>query len=214
MKKHKVLINILFIIIWILLFTIMRYFLKISTLADLFTFIKCHEKIATITFLILSIVRISAFLPGMLFMIIGGLLFNPMLGFTLSMVSMIVSESIIFMLAKISFNSRFINKINNKYPELMNMSKKYNHQFLALAILCPIAPTDLACFISSYVGLKYKSFFLTVIIANIPIIFIYTILGQSFLYSIYYFILIVVTFSVISIYLVKIWNRLAKPISE
>jgi uncharacterized membrane protein YdjX (TVP38/TMEM64 family) len=195
---------------WISLLVLIRYYIKFSSLYDLFSFIIAHKKLSTVTFVILSSIRIFAFLPGMLFMVIGGILFDPIVAFILCMLSMIISETIVFIFGKNAYTMKFINKINNQYSQLMDISKKYNYQFLALGILCPISPTDIICFISAYMGLSYRNFLLTVIIANTPLIVIYNILGQSFLYSIYYFICIAITLFAMSIYLISIWNKVTR----
>lgn len=202
MKKNKVIINLTIIVTWILLFILIKNHSKITNLTDLINLIKYHSKTSTIIFLILSTTRIFTFLLGAIFMIIGGMIFNPIKGFVLTLISIAISETIIFIISRHFCNGILTEKINAKYPKILAISKEYNIKFLVLGILCPAAPTDLVCFISSYAGLKYKNFILAVILSNIPIIIVYTVLGQSFLYSIYYFLFIVSTFLVISIYLV------------
>ncbi|WP_176461720.1 TVP38/TMEM64 family protein [Anaeromicrobium sediminis] len=211
MKKHNTVPKILMIIIWAFILLLIRYYFKISSLSDLMKFIEYNKGLSTVTFFIISSIRIFALLPGMPFMIMSGILFDPIVGFTLCMLSIIISETLIFILGKNSYNMKFINKINNKFPQLMHVSKKYNYKFLVLGILCPISPTDIICFISSYMGLSYRNFLLTIIIAHMPLILIYNILGQSFLYSTYYFIFLAVTLFVISIYLISIWNKVMRP---
>lgn len=212
MKKIKIVINLTIIITWILLFLLIKNYFKITNLADLINLIKYHPKTSTIIFLILSTTRIFTFLPGAIFMIIGGMIFDPVKSFLLTLISITISETIIFIISKNFCNGGLIEKITAKYPKIIDIAKEYNNKFLVLGILCPVAPTDLVCFISSYAGLKYKNFILTVILSNIPIIIVYNILGQSFLYSIYYFLFIACTFLGISIYLVQIWSKITKAV--
>jgi uncharacterized membrane protein YdjX (TVP38/TMEM64 family) len=50
---------------------------------------------------------------------------------------------------------------------------------LALGIICPIAPTDAICYLSAAAGLNYKTYIFTIILANIPLMLIYSFVGIS-----------------------------------
>ncbi|NFS26709.1 TVP38/TMEM64 family protein, partial [Clostridium sporogenes] len=88
------------------------------------------------------------------------------------------------------------------------LTRKYNFRFLALGIICPIAPTDVICFLSSSLGLSYIKYILTIIISNIPIIGLYSYMGINYKESSLSVIILCLTISVLALYTMKIWNIL------
>lgn len=113
-------------------------------------------------------------------MILGGLIFEPSKAFILSMIGIVLSDVLVFLLAKSKLLSGFRNKLENKYPDIMDLIEEYNYKILGVGVLCPVAPTDVIVFLSSYVGMKFSRFLVVFIIANIPALFLYSYLGKAF----------------------------------
>jgi uncharacterized membrane protein YdjX (TVP38/TMEM64 family) len=158
-------------------------------------------------FIALSSLRIAALIPSAVFMILGGMIFNPLEGIALTLISVIVSETIVYGTSKILVSSHIQDYLINKYPKLYDLLLKNNTKILAIGILCPIAPSDVACFLASSTGLNYRKFILTVIASNMPMMILYGFLGNSVLSSVNNTIIIAAIIVMISIYSVHLWNK-------
>lgn len=153
-------------------------------------------------------IRLIAFIPGVTLMLLGGLIFEPNKAFVLSLLGIVISDAIVFAIAKVKILSGLRKKIENKYPEVISLLEAYNYKILGIGILCPVAPTDAIVFLSSYMGISFSKFLLVFIGANLPALFLYSYLGQSFDGSIFNTIMIVVTLTITGIFSVKLWNEL------
>ena len=204
MKKKLVIVA-----IWILSVYILKQNHLLSLHLDsLKEFIIGNTKYAMLVFVGLWIVRLFAFIPGVTLMILGGICFDPLLGFFLSMAGMVISETLVFVLSK-TFSSKKLNQfLEHKNPQLKALLEKYNYKFLALGIICPIAPTDAICFLSASVGILYRTYILTIMISNIPVVMLYSFLGVTIGESLLGVTLIVISVVIIGVITVKIWNNL------
>lgn len=133
--------------IWILFIYILKqnhlFSLDMDTLKQ---FISGNTKYAMLLFVALWVVRLLIFIPGVTLMILGGICFDPIVGFLLSMVGMILSETVVYIFSRIFSNEKIIQYLERKHPELKTSLESYNYKLLALGIICPIAPTDAICF--------------------------------------------------------------------
>ncbi|MCY8997148.1 hypothetical protein [Bacillus inaquosorum] len=98
--------------------------------------------------------------------------------------------------------------LERKHPELKKLLEAYNYKFLALGMICPIASTDVVCFLSAAVGLKYRVYILTVIITNIPLLIFSSFIVINFSESLVGTVLVIVSFVLISVVSIKMWNSL------
>ncbi|MFP4960119.1 hypothetical protein ACI43K_19650 [Bacillus subtilis] len=99
--------------------------------------------------------------------------------------------------------------LERKYPELKKLLETYNYKFLALGMICPIAPTDVVCFLSAAVGIKYTTYILTVIVTNIPLLIFSSFIVINFSESLMGTVLVVASFVLVSIVSIKMWNTLS-----
>ena len=90
----------------------------------------------------------------------------------------------------------------------MELIESYNYKILAVGVLCPIAPTDVIVFVSSYMGINFKKFVLIFSLANIPAIYLYSYLGDSFNGSIINTIMIIVTLIITGFFSYRLWNKM------
>lgn len=204
-----------YIFLWIILIFIFRD--KISPFLDfekIERYASFNQGYLFIIFILLWIVRIIFFIPGATFMVLGGLLFTSITSFLLSLLGIALSETLIFILAKVLFKTEFKNLVNKKYPDIEKLIQKYNYKFLALGMICPIAPSDAICFLSATAGLKYTKYIITVVISNIPVIFTYSFVGIKFMDSKYGIIITLATIIITSILVIRIWNKLKRKIIE
>ena len=98
--------------------------------------------------------------------------------------------------------------LESRHPELNDLLKTYNSKFLALGIICPIAPADVICFLSASVGIKYSTYMLKIIIANTPLRILYSYMGTSLIESTVGLVLAIVSLVFVFIVSIKIWNTL------
>lgn len=131
-------------------------------------------------FVLLFSIRVFLFLPSLPFMIMGGLLFGQWKGFCLSIIGITVSLSIVYVTSIMFSESAWIQKIKRKHSRLMPVVEKYNHRFLAVGILAPVANTDAVCLLSTFTGISYQKYILTAVLVNIPTALLYSLLGNTY----------------------------------
>lgn len=159
-------------------------------------------------FVFISTFRVVFLIPSFAFIILGGMFFGASTGFMLSLISLIISETIIFIIAKYLGNKNLNDYLNKNHTKLMLLTKKYGCEFLALGIICPISPTDIVCFIASMMKFNYKNYIFTVIFANIPLMIMYSYLGENRCASPLNTFILITVISTISFYTISIWRKL------
>lgn len=213
MKNKKIFYGVA--IIFILTFMVVTIFLFKDKVALDFSIEKMQriiesKKFSELIFISLWSLRLILFIPGVTLMILGGLIFDPSKAFLLSMIGIVLSDILVFLLAKSKLLSGFRNKLENKYKDIIDLIEKYNYKILGIGVLCPVAPTDAIVFLSSYVGMKFSRFLVVFIIANIPALFLYSNLGESFQDSNMNTIFIIITLIISGILSIKLWNNLKR----
>ncbi|CAN2255237.1 TVP38/TMEM64 family protein [Bacillus inaquosorum] len=202
--------NKLFILaLWLLAIYILKeYHLLSLERSDLQEFISTNTKYAMLLFIALWIVRLLFFIPGVTLMFLGGICFDPIVSFILSMADIMLSETLVYLFSKMFSSGKMMKDLERKHPELKKLLEAYNYKFLALGVICPIAPTDVVCFLSAAVGLKYRVYILTVVIMNIPLLIFSSFIVINFSESIVGTVLVIISFALISIVSIKMWNSL------
>ncbi|WP_305153761.1 TVP38/TMEM64 family protein [uncultured Clostridium sp.] len=213
MKNKKIFYGVA--IIFILTFMVATIFLFKDKVALDFSIEKMQriiesKKFSELIFISLWSLRLILFIPGVTLMILGGLIFDPSKAFLLSMIGIVLSDILVFLLAKSKLLSGFRNKLENKYKDIIDLIEKYNYKILGIGVLCPVAHTDAIVFLSSYVGMKFSRFLVVFIIANIPALFLYSNLGESFQDSNMNTIFIIITLIISGILSIKLWNNLKR----
>lgn len=213
MKNKKIFYGVA--IIFILTFMVATIFLFKDKVALDFSIEKMQriiesKKFSELIFISLWSLRLILFIPGVTLMILGGLIFDPSKAFLLSMIGIVLSDILVFLLAKSKLLSGFRNKLENKYKDIIDLIEKYNYKILGIGVLCPVAPTYAIVFLSSYVGMKFSRFLVVFIIANIPALFLYSNLGESFQDSNMNTIFIIITLIISGILSIKLWNNLKR----
>ena len=158
-------------LIWIIIICILKINNIISFDFDVIKkYLEINTQYAMVIFSLIWILRVFMFIPGVTLIILGGICFGPVEGVLLSMIGMIFSETIVFIISRTFIGSRLKDLINRKYPNLNPLIKEYNYKLLGLGIICPIAPTDAVCFLLSSSGINYGKYIMVVIISNVPAI--------------------------------------------
>ncbi|CEG27086.1 TVP38/TMEM64 family protein [Bacillus sp. B-jedd] len=201
--------NLAVVAIWILTVYIFKENGLLSLdLVALKEYIAANQEYAMLIFIGVWVVRLFAFIPGVPLMIVGGICFGPVQGFILSMVGMAISETLVYVVSKALSSNKFNLFLERKNPQLKALLMKHNYKFLALGIICPIAPSDVICFMSASIGIHYRTYILTVIISNIPIMMLFSFLGITMGESLLGVILILLSAAIILVLTIKIWTNL------
>lgn len=215
MKNKKVFYSI--IAVFILIVIVIAIFLfkdKISlnfSIEELRRVIE-SKRFSELIFIGIWSLRLILFIPGVTLMLLGGIIFESSKAFLLSMTGVVISDILVFLLAKSKLLDKIRSKLTNKYPEIISLIKEYSYKILGVGVLCPVAPTDVIVFLSSYVGMKFSKFLLVFITANIPALFLYSYLGESFQGSSMNTIFIIVTLVISGVLSIRLWNDLRRKI--
>lgn len=172
------------------------------------------KQFSEMIFILLWSLRLVLFIPGVTLMILGGIIFESYKALVLSLVGIVLSDTLVFYSAKGKMFSRLRDNISLKYPEIINMIESYSYKILGIGVLCPVAPTDVIVFLSSYVGMKFSKFLMIFIISNMPALFLYSYLGESFQESSMNTIFILVTLAISTLLSIRLWNDLKRGIIE
>ncbi|QQZ08476.1 TVP38/TMEM64 family protein [Heyndrickxia vini] len=202
--------KIIFIVsLWIAIIYLLKQFHLLSLdMGVLKEFISGNTKYTILLFLALWIIRLLLLIPGATLMLLGGICFNPILGIILSMVGIVLSETLVYIISRIFSSKKIKQNLESKYPKLKTLLENYNYKFLALGIICPIAPSDAICFLAAAVGIKYSTYMLTIIISNIPLMIVYSLIGISLSDSLMGTVIVILSFALIAFVSIKIWNNL------
>lgn len=167
-----------------------------------------NSAVAPLIFVGLWIMRLIIAIPGVTLTILGGLIFSPFQAFVLSLMGLVISDSLVYLLGKSGLLKNFKQKIAKKHGDMLTLIEKFNLKFLALGVLCPVAPTDVICYLSAYLGIGYIKYIATFILANIPALLLYSYLGESVQNSPLFTLFIVLTILAIGLQSLKVWNKL------
>lgn len=206
-KRHIVLF------LWVALIAILKKYNIISMNIDTTKqYLKHYGNFSELIFIGLWSVRLLAFIPGFIFMVLGGIYFGPIKGFLLSMIGITLSQSLIYVVSKKVSWSRTKGAIENQYPNVIPLFKKYNYKLLILGIVCPIAPTDAICYLSTSIGISYLKYITTVVSVNAPLVLIYSYIGKGFSNSMYTISIIGISLIFIAAFSIKIWERMKSQV--
>lgn len=170
-------------------------------------FLNTYKEYSELLFLIIASLRIFTLIPCTVFIIIGGVLFNPLEAFILTAIANLISEILLFFFVKLTFSMSYQKRIIQKYPKIYNMIKENSVKILALGVSSPVVPTDIVCFFSVLTEITLIKYILTIFIADTPIILLYTFLGVSIKYSIYVFIAMLIVLILVNLINFKKWNN-------
>lgn len=199
------------VLVWAAVIIILRFKGIITfDLDSIGLFLETNAEYAAAIFSGLWIVRLGAFIPGTILMVLGGVFFGPLKGFLLSMAGVVASELLIFIIGRKFSSGKLRERIDRKHPEIGKLIEKYSWGFLLLGIICPITPSDAICYLAAASGIHYIKYILTVTLANIPIILMYSFVGLSFTSSVYSMIFVIASIILVAVLTVTIWNNLKK----
>lgn len=125
--------------------------------------------------------RILFFIPSTMIIIAGSILFQPFETILLSILGMLLTETIIYIVSRSILRDRIHQYMSKKYPFLYEEIVINRKKYLFITVATPLAPTDAACFLAATTNMPYISYVLIVFAANIPIATLYTFYGNFLL---------------------------------
>lgn len=192
---------------WIgILFIFFKYQLYIDGTSKITGFLQAYSKYSVLLFLIIASFRIITFVPCTVFIIVSGILFDPVKAFVLVTIANLLSEILLYLFVKATIGMGYQEKIINKYPKIYSLIQNNNVKILALGVSSPVVPSDIVCFFSTLAGMPFSKYALTIFIADIPVILLYTFLGISMKYSLYVFIATLIIVILVSYINYRRWN--------
>lgn len=193
--------------VWALILLIfLKYQLYSNGSDKVIKFLNTYKEYSALLFLIIASLRIFTLIPCTVFIVIGGVLFNPLEAFLLTAIANLISEILLFFFVRLTLGMSYQNKIIQKYPKLYNRIKKNNVQILALGVSSPVVPSDIVCFFSVLTEITLIKYILTIFLADTPVILLYTFLGISIKYSIYVFAAMLIILILVNFINFKRWN--------
>lgn len=123
----------LIIAVWAaLIYILFRLDLLTGNMDNLNQFFNSCGSYKVLIFIALSSLRIVALIPSAVFMILGGVIFNPFEGVLLTLISVVLSETMVYLTSKILVSSSVQGLLVNKYPKLYEQLLKNNTKILAI----------------------------------------------------------------------------------
>ena len=159
-------------------------------------------------FIILSTVRVLFFIPQTIFIIIGSMLFGPYEGFVLSTFSLVISQSIMYVIGRYFQKQLLEEEFLEKNKDIIDILKKHGYKILALGIACPITPSDLITLSAACIKLNYKKCIATIVMADAPMIFLYGFLGSGIEDNFFFKVFAVIVIVLVSYYTFVTWNKI------
>jgi len=204
---NKLFKSIIFLFWVSILFIFFKYQLYNDGIYKIINFLKIYPQYSTLLFLIIASLRTITLIPCTIFIIIGGMLFNPLESFILTTIANLSSEILLFFFTKLTLGMNYQNRMIDKYPKIYNIIEKNTVQILALGVSSPVVPSDVVCFFSALTGISFKKYILTIFLADTPVILLYTFLGISVKYSTYVFVVTLMVILLVSYFNFKKWNN-------
>ncbi|SES34276.1 TVP38/TMEM64 family protein [Psychrobacillus sp. OK032] len=137
---------------------------------------------APVIFILIQIVQvIIPILPGAIGCVAGVIIFGPWLGLLYNYIGICIGSIIVFILAK-QYGRQFVKgvvreKSFEKYIGWVNKGKRFERIFV-YAILFPVAPDDLLCYIAGLTKMKLRKFMVIILLGKPMPIAIYS-LGMT-----------------------------------
>jgi len=203
---NKLFKGIVFLFWVVILFVFFKYQLYIDGAGKITRFLQTYPKYSTLSFLVIASFRIFTLIPCTVFIISGGMLFNPVKAFILVTIANLLSEIFLFLFVNATIGMGYQENIINKYPKIYSIVQDNNVKILALGVSSPVVPSDIVCFFSTLTGMSFSKYVLTIFIADTPVILLYTFLGISMKYSLYVFITTLIIIISVSYVNCKKWN--------
>jgi uncharacterized membrane protein YdjX (TVP38/TMEM64 family) len=195
------------IVLILLTFRYNLFNLSIEEIKHYFTTSDIHPMVL---FVLIFCVRIFLFIPSSMLIVVGSMFFSPIETIILSLIGMLITETIIYILSRSIFSDQIHQYMTSKYPGLYKDLLSNRKKYLFITVATPVAPTDGACFIAASTNMPYLSYISIVFAGNIPIAILYTLYGNFLLASPWITLCISVPVLIVSITYISIRKKKQK----
>ena len=131
-------------------------------------------------YIIISMLRGFTMIPSTVFIFSGVLLFSPVKVFTISIIGILFSATMVYFFSRfLGFDKYFEKRYSKRIDILRSMMKKRGFLIVAFWSFFPSVPTDLICYIGGTLKMKYWKYILAVAVGEIPLVFFYVFIGSS-----------------------------------
>ena len=134
--------------------------------------------VAPLVFTLIQAVQvIIPILPGSIGCVAGVFAFGPILGLLYSYIGISLGSICVFLISK-KYGLAVVKKLVSpkkieKYLDWLGKGKKFD-TFFTLAILFPLAPDDILCYVAGMTKMKLKKFSLIIFLCKPPAIALYS----------------------------------------
>lgn len=135
-----------------------------------------------IAYTIISFLRGLFLIPSTPLVIAGAIIFphNLILVFTISMLGILFSASLIYFASDFLDFDKLFDKIKNKKVQTLRQKiNDYGFWVVLIWSFFPLVPTDLICYIAGTIKMKYYKFILALFIGEAILVSIYLFLGNE-----------------------------------
>ncbi len=160
-------------------FAVYGYHLGIFSSSNTFSvYIISLGIVAPIVFILVQAIQvIIPILPGAIGCVAGVFAFGPIWGLIYSYIGISMGSIFAFLISKrygLPVVRKFVNRKKlDRYMDWLDKGNKFERLF-AIAILFPVAPDDLLCFLAGLTKMKLKKFFAIVLLCKPPSIALYS----------------------------------------
>lgn len=179
-KNYKKIIAAAFVIIVALVFVYRFTGLKKVNLAMIEDYIKSYGSWSIAAFLVISAIRpLAVFIPVTILTMIAGGLYGPIYGFLLSMLSIIISSNVAFIISRY-FGKSFIEKLIKKRADSINLKiEKSGFKVIFIMRISGVFPLDILSYAAGVTKVKYRDFILATILGSAPETFSIAYMGHN-----------------------------------
>ena len=168
----KYLVKFIAILITIVIISFVCYGVKLGIFQDKMVLIRYMKRFgiyAPIIFILFQILQvIFPFIPGGVSCLAGVLAFGPLLGFVYNYIGLILGSCIAYFLAQ-KYGLQLIENLFKKETVdkyLTYIQNRYFSKIFLVGIFLPGLPDDLLCYIAGISNMKFKTFFVIIILGK------------------------------------------------
>ncbi|MDP4091909.1 MAG: TVP38/TMEM64 family protein [Bacillota bacterium] len=156
---------------------------NIKQLVKVENFISSYGHLSAVIFILIFVIRsLFLVLPYTLMVIIGGSIFGPFMGFVFSMVSVFLSASLSYFIARMFGKGVLLKFAGESAKYLDSNIKKYGFRVLFFMRLSSLFPFDLINFGAGLAEIKYKQFIAADCLGLIPETLVLSYVGDNLKY--------------------------------
>lgn len=173
--------------IWLLLvagvLSVLLIFPEWLTRESIATFLESLGNLALLVYVILSLGRALLMMPCTPFVLAGGIVFpdQPFLVLMISLAGVVTGAFLVYSFPSFGSYDEFLE---SKYPDKIEAIRKRIHGPYWFWIIAgwsffPLVPTDLICYVSGMVKLRFRKLVVALLAGEIPLVTAYVFLGAE-----------------------------------